>query len=109
MKPSLPNTSCDYAELPAESELAVRPRTSLASIRWMRSGGRLGYMKPAGNRTVRCRCSQEIADLSALQVCASVHADPRAAQLVDIAAFGDEDASECAAADLSREFPDIKD
>jgi hypothetical protein len=35
-------------------------------------------------------------------------ADPREAQLTDIAASGDEDAAECAAADLFREFPDLK-
>ncbi len=35
-------------------------------------------------------------------------ADPRAAQLADIAAMNGEDAAECAAADLFREFPDLK-
>jgi len=36
---------------------------------------------------------------------AGVNSDPRARQLADIAATGDEDSSECAAADLRREFP----
>ena len=34
--------------------------------------------------------------------------DSRAAQLAEIAASTDEDAAECAAADLFREFPDLK-
>jgi hypothetical protein len=35
-------------------------------------------------------------------------ADPRAAQLADIAAMDGDDAAECASADLFREFPDLK-
>jgi excisionase family DNA binding protein len=36
---------------------------------------------------------------------ASIAAEERASQLADIAASGDEDNTECAAADLAREFP----
>lgn len=35
--------------------------------------------------------------------------DPRARYLAEIAAFGDEDNSECAEADLFHEFPDAGD
>ena len=35
----------------------------------------------------------------------TAHHDERARQLADIAASGDQDNAECAAADLAREFP----
>jgi hypothetical protein len=43
-----------------------------------------------------------------VEVSESGNTDPRARQLADIAASGDEDAAECAVADRFREFPDIK-
>lgn len=38
---------------------------------------------------------------------AGIEGDERARQLADIVATGDEDAGECAAADLAREFPPL--
>jgi hypothetical protein len=95
-------------EILDEAQLADRLKTSVASIRWMRRTGSLSYIKIAGNRKVRFRWSQVIADLRASEVRASVHADPRAAQLADIAAMNGEDAAEIAIADSFREFPDIQ-
>ena len=70
----------------------------------MRRGGRISYIKIAGNRKVRFRWPQVLDDLRATEVRASIHDDERASQLADIALTGDEDNSECAAADLAREF-----
>ncbi len=44
-------------------------------------------------------------EFQALEVRASFHGDERAHQLADLASENDENAAECAAADLSREYP----
>lgn len=99
-----PHPTTSPEEILDESELAVRLKTSVASIRWMRRTGRISFIKIAGNRKVRFRWPQVLEDLRAAEVRASIHDDERSRQLADIAATGDEDNSECAAADLAREF-----
>jgi hypothetical protein len=99
------HTTLPLEEILDESELAVRLKTSVASVRWMRRTGRISFIKIAGNRKVRFRWPQVLEDLRASEVRASVHDDERARQLADIANENDDDAAECAAADLSREFP----
>lgn len=72
----------------------------------MRRVGRLTFIKIAGNRKVRFSWPQVLEDLRACEVKAWAGADAdRDRQLADIAASGDEDNAECAAADLAREFP----
>jgi hypothetical protein len=99
-----PHPTPSSEEILDESELAVRLKTSVASIRWMRRAGRISFIKIAGNRKVRFRWPQVLEDLRTTEVRASIHDDERARQLADIALTGDEDNSECAAADLAREF-----
>lgn len=70
----------------------------------MRRTGRISFIKIAGNRKVRFRWPQVLEDLPTTEVRASNRDDERSRQLADIAATGDEDNSECAAADLMREF-----
>jgi len=60
-------------EILDESELAVRLKTSVASVRWMRRTGRISFIKIAGNRKVRFRWPQVLDDLRAAEVRASVH------------------------------------
>ncbi len=103
-----PSTTIPLPELLDESELALRLKTSVASVRWMRRAGRLSYIKIAGNRKVRFRWPQVMEDLSAMEVRAAVNGDERARQLADLASENGEDAAECASADLFREFPDLK-
>lgn len=100
-----PHPTLPLEEILDESELAVRLKTSVASVRWMRRTGRISFIKIAGNRKVRFRWPQVLDDLRAAEVRASVHDDERSRQLADIANENDDDAAECAAADLSREFP----
>jgi hypothetical protein len=85
-----------------EAEVARRLKTSVDSVRWMRRTRRLSYIKIAGNRKVRFFWPQVLAELRAAEV---KGIGSRAHQLADIAAYGDEDNAECAAADLAREFP----
>ncbi len=92
-------------ELLDEPELASRLKTTVASVRWMRRTGRISFIKIAGNRKVRFRWPQVLEDLRASEVPAAIRDDERARQLADIAEHNDEDASECAEADLEREFP----
>lgn len=92
-------------ELLDEPELAARLKTTVASVRWMRRIGRISFIKIAGNRKVRFRWPQVLEDLRASEVPAAIREDDRARQLADIAEHNDEDASECAEADLNREFP----
>lgn len=103
--PQTPHQTQPLEEILDESELAARLKTSVASVRWMRRTGRISFVKIAGNRKVRFRWPQVLDDLLAAEVRAAVHHDERAQQLADIAAHGDEDNAECAAADLAREFP----
>lgn len=100
----------DFSQIPApahddfidEAEVARRLKTSVDSVRWMRRTRRLSFIKIAGNRKVRFIWPQVLADLRSLEVKGMAS---RAQQLADIAAHGDEDNAECAAADLAREFP----
>jgi hypothetical protein len=92
-------------DLLTETELAARLKTSVASVRWMRRTGRLSFIKIAGNRKVRFIWHQILSDLRASEVRADSRVDERASQLADIASHNDQDAAECAAADLAREFP----
>lgn len=89
-----------HDDLIDEAEVARRLKTSVDSVRWMRRTRRLSYLKIAGNRKVRFIWPQVLAELRAAEVKGS-----RSQQLADIAACGDEDNAECAAADLAREFP----
>lgn len=100
--PTLP-----FEEFLDESELAGRLKTTVASVRWMRRTGRLSFIKIAGNRKVRFVWRQVLEDLRASEVRASVHFDERARQLADLTEHNEEDAAECAAADLPREFPGL--
>jgi hypothetical protein len=100
-----PHPTPPIEEILDESELAARLKTSVPSVRWMRRTGRISFIKIAGNRKVRFRWPQVLDDLRAAEVRASVHDDERARQLADIATENDNDAAECAAADLSHEFP----
>lgn len=101
----------DFSQIPApahdalidEAEVARRLKTSVDSVRWMRRTRRLSYIKIAGNRKVRFNWPQVLAELRATEV----KSISRAQQLADIAAHGDEDNAECAAADLHREFPTV--
>lgn len=103
--PHTPHQPLQLEEILDESGLAVRLKTSVASIRWMRRSGRISFIKIAGNRKVRFRWPQILDDLRAAEVRASVHDDQRARQLSDISNENDNDAADCAAADLSHEFP----
>lgn len=103
MHSQLPNPSRE--EILDESDLATRLKTTVASIRWMRRAGRISFIKIAGNRKVRFSWHQVLLDLRASEVRADSRVDERSRQLADIAASDDEDNSECAAADLAREFP----
>jgi hypothetical protein len=105
MNTASPDTTHDQTQLFTESEVAARLKTTVASVRWMRRTGRLSFIKIAGNRKVRFAWPQVLEDLRATEVRASVHDDERARQLADLANHNDGDAAECAAADLSREFP----
>ncbi len=97
-----PTTSSD--NFIDEAQLACRLGTSVHSVRWMRRTRRISYIKLGGNRKVRFIWDQVLKDLRAGEVSAC-SSDDRAQQLADIAAHGDEDNAECAAADLAREFP----
>ena len=105
MNTTLPDPTCEQTEILTQNELAVRLKTSVASIRWMRRTGRISFIKIAGNRKVRFRWPQVLDDLRAAEVRASVHDDERACQLADIANENDDDAAECAVADFTHEFP----
>ncbi len=102
----------DFSQIPTpahdalidEAEVAHRLKTSIDSVRWMRRTRRLSYIKIAGNRKVRFIWPQVLAELRAAEVKGIGN---RAQQLADIAAHGDLDNAECAAADLAREFPTI--
>jgi hypothetical protein len=105
--PQTPHQTQPHEEILDESELAARLKTSVASVRWMRRTGRISFIKIAGNRKVRFRWPKVLDDLRATEVSASIHDDERARQLTDIAHENDDDAAECATADLSREFPAV--
>jgi hypothetical protein len=97
-----PHPAPSSEEILDESELALRLKTSVASIRWMRRAGRISFIKIAGNRKVRFRWTQVLEDLRAAEVRASSHDDERSRQLADIAASGDEDNAEVCRAELER-------
>lgn len=99
-----PHITPPAEEILDESELALRLKTSAASVRWMRRTGRISFIKIAGNRKVRFRWPQILEDLRAAEVRATVHDDERLRQLADIASENDPDAAACAAADLNHEF-----
>lgn len=98
-----------HPELIDEAELARRLKTTVNSVRWMRRTGRISFLKIAGNRKVRFSWPQVLDDLRAFEAKAQAADDERARQLNDIAASGDEDNAQVAAADLAREFPDTGD
>jgi hypothetical protein len=68
MSAAHPATTRDQQELLTETEVAARLKTSVASVRWMRRTGRLGYIKIAGNRKVRFAWRQVLEDLRAAEV-----------------------------------------
>ena len=105
---SSPADTPSHPEIIDEAELARRLKTTSDSVRWMRRSGRISFLKIAGNRKVRFVWPQVLDELRANEVKKQTCA-PRAHQLADIAASGDEDNAECAAADLAREFPDAGD
>lgn len=105
MSHSTPPAAHPADEILDEAELAARLKTTVPSVRWMRRTGRISFIKIAGNRKVRFRWLQVLEDLRDSEVRATTADDERARQLADVATSGDDDAAECAAADLAREFP----
>jgi hypothetical protein len=68
MHSTSPDTAHDPTEFLTESEVAARLKTTVASVRWMRRTGRIGFVKIAGNRKVRFLWPQVLEDLRATEV-----------------------------------------
>lgn len=77
-----PDTAHDPTEFLTESEVAARLKTTVASVRWMRRTGRIGFVKIAGNRKVRFLWQQVLEDLRAAEVRATDPGDSPARKSV---------------------------
>jgi hypothetical protein len=80
MHSTFPDTVHNPTEFLTESEVAARLKTTVASVRWMRRTGRIGFVKIAGNRKVRFLWPQVLEDLRAAEVRATAPDNERARQ-----------------------------